>query len=57
MKTTTTFALATLATITLAACDTAGGGSAGGSRDTVRAVGSSTVYPFAKLVAEKLRPV
>ena len=35
----------------LAAC---GGGSSGGSRDQVRAVGSSTVYPFAKAVADAL---
>jgi phosphate transport system substrate-binding protein len=33
----------------LAGCDSGGGGS---SRDSVRAVGSSTVYPFAKQVAE-----
>ena len=31
-----------------------GGGSSGGSRDQVRAVGSSTVYPFAKAVADAL---
>ncbi|MGB7656464.1 MAG: substrate-binding domain-containing protein [Novosphingobium sp.] len=35
----------------LAAC---GSGSSGGSRDQVRAVGSSTVYPFAKAVADAL---
>lgn len=35
----------------LAAC---GGGGSGGSRDQVRAVGSSTVYPFAKAVADAL---
>lgn len=34
----------------LAAC----GGGASGSRDQVRAVGSSTVYPFAKAVADSL---
>lgn len=44
----TTAALA-LAATTLTACDDAGGGSAAQS---VHAVGSSTVYPFAKLVAE-----
>ncbi len=38
-----------LAATTLAACDDTGGGSAAQS---VHAVGSSTVYPFAKLVAE-----
>ncbi|KPF63927.1 substrate-binding domain-containing protein [Porphyrobacter sp. AAP60] len=37
-----------LASLALAACD--GGG--GGARTSVHAVGSSTVYPFAKLVAE-----
>ncbi|MDY7097652.1 MAG: substrate-binding domain-containing protein [Pseudomonadota bacterium] len=36
-----------LAAMTLAGCD-----ATGGSRDSIRAVGSSTVYPFAKLTAE-----
>jgi len=39
-----------LATLALASC----GGQQSGSRDQVRAVGSSTVYPFAKAVAESL---
>ena len=39
---------ASLASLTLASC----GGSA--SRDSIRAVGSSTVYPFAKAVSEQL---
>jgi phosphate transport system substrate-binding protein len=34
----------------LSAC----GGSQGGTRDQIRAVGSSTVYPFAKVVADQL---
>ena len=38
------------AAATLAAC----GGGQGGSRDQVRAVGSSTVFPFAKAVADSL---
>ena len=38
-----------IASLALAACDSSGGGSA---RTSVHAVGSSTVYPFAKLVAE-----
>jgi phosphate transport system substrate-binding protein len=43
------FSLVALGAASLAAC----GGSGGeGTRDSVRAVGSSTVYPFAKLVAE-----
>lgn len=46
-RTTITLALAALA---LAACDNAGG--SGGARTSIHAVGSSTVYPFAKLVAE-----
>lgn len=33
--------------------DQAGGGGAGGSRDQIRAVGSSTVYPFATAAAEQ----
>ena len=40
---------ALLGTAALAAC---GGGTSEGTRDSVRAVGSSTVYPFAKVVAE-----
>ena len=43
-------ALAALSVLALSACgDTAGGG---GSRESIRAVGSSTVFPFAKLVSE-----
>ncbi|MFY7744859.1 MAG: substrate-binding domain-containing protein [Erythrobacter sp.] len=48
---TSTFAALALAALSLAACDGAGD-SSGGSRNSVHAVGSSTVYPFAKLVAE-----
>ena len=41
------------AALTLAGCgDQSGGGSAGGTRDQIRAVGSSTVYPFATAAAE-----
>ncbi len=40
----------TLALTTLSACDAAGGGA---SRNQVRAVGSSTVYPFATAIAEQ----
>ncbi|MGX7896382.1 substrate-binding domain-containing protein [Tsuneonella sp. HG222] len=49
MKLTKTIAFATISALALAAC---GSESAGGTRDSVRAVGSSTVYPFAKAVAE-----
>ena len=43
-------AFAALSLLALSACgDTAGGG---GSRESIRAVGSSTVFPFAKLVSE-----
>lgn len=42
---------AALCALSLVACG--GGDTRGGTRDTVRAVGSSTVYPFAKLVAEQ----
>lgn len=48
---TKTFAAALVASVSLAAC---GGGEAGASRDQIRAVGSSTVYPFSKAVAEAL---
>jgi phosphate transport system substrate-binding protein len=44
-------AVATLALATLSACDSSGGGSE--SRNQVRAVGSSTVYPFATAIAEQ----
>ena len=43
----------TAATIALAACGSQGGDGAG-NRDSIRAVGSSTVFPFAKVVAESL---
>jgi phosphate transport system substrate-binding protein len=49
MKTKLRFTLAALCAASLAACGGTGGE---GTRDSVRAVGSSTVYPFAKLVAE-----
>lgn len=42
--------VASLATVLLAGC----GGSQGDSRDQIKAVGSSTVYPFAKAIAESL---
>jgi phosphate transport system substrate-binding protein len=41
--------LAALCTASLSAC---GGGAGDATRDSIRVVGSSTVYPFAKLVAE-----
>lgn len=51
MKSTITALIAATASLTLVAC---GGGASGGggARDSIRAVGSSTVYPFAKQVAE-----
>jgi phosphate transport system substrate-binding protein len=52
MKQMTSLALALAATATLSACGS--NNDAGGSRDQIRAVGSSTVYPFAKAVAEAL---
>ena len=48
MKTIRTVGLIAASALALSAC---GGGSAG-TRDTIRAVGSSTVYPFAKIVSE-----
>jgi phosphate transport system substrate-binding protein len=48
MKFAKSFAFASIAAIALTAC----GDSGSGTRDSVRAVGSSTVYPFAKAVAE-----
>lgn len=43
---------ATAAALALAACGSQGGGA--DTRDSIRAVGSSTVFPFAKAVAESL---
>ncbi|MEP2236139.1 MAG: substrate-binding domain-containing protein [Alteripontixanthobacter sp.] len=50
MKLTKTLAFAAISSLALAACDNSGSG--GGTRDSVRVVGSSTVFPFAKKVAE-----
>ena len=45
--------LLAISTLALSACnDQASSGGAGGSRQEIRVVGSSTVYPFAKAVAE-----
>ncbi|HEY6814398.1 MAG TPA: substrate-binding domain-containing protein [Croceibacterium sp.] len=49
MNITTRFSFAALCAASLAAC---GGNAGGGTRESVSVVGSSTVYPFAKLVAE-----
>lgn len=49
MKLMKTLALATAASLALTACGDTGGS---GTRDAIRAVGSSTVFPFAKLVSE-----
>lgn len=48
MKKFSKIALASVMTLALAACGTEGGD----TRDSIRAVGSSTVYPFAKAVSE-----
>lgn len=42
-----------LALATVAACGSNGGGGAGSAASQIRAVGSSTVYPFAQIVAEQ----
>lgn len=44
-------AVVAVSALALAAC---GGGGGDGTRDSIRAVGSSTVYPFAKAIAESL---
>ena len=46
-------ALSAIALIALAGCDDNGGSASSGVRDQIRAVGSSTVYPFATAVAEQ----
>lgn len=55
MKHKAVFAISALALAAgVSACqDQAGSGGAGGSRDQIRGVGSSTVYPFATAVAEQ----
>ena len=53
MRSTKTFLIVAASSMALAGCGGSGGSSAG-SRDFVRAVGSSTVYPFATAVAEEV---
>ncbi|CAM8647506.1 MULTISPECIES: substrate-binding domain-containing protein [Sphingobium] len=52
MKTFALLAATTVSVLSLAACGDQSGGGAGQTRDQIRAVGSSTVYPFATAVAE-----
>ncbi len=52
MKQFAALAVSILALMPLAACGDEAGGAAGGTRDQIRAVGSSTVYPFATAAAE-----
>jgi phosphate transport system substrate-binding protein len=57
MKNVKAAALVAISALALSACGGSGGGGGGGgggARDFVRAVGSSTVYPFATAVAEKV---
>jgi phosphate transport system substrate-binding protein len=54
MVTVRNLAVAAVSALALSACGGSGGGSSAGSRDFVRAVGSSTVYPFATAVAEQV---
>ena len=49
MTKTKSFIFAAVSAVALAAC----GGTDSGSRDSIRAVGSSTVFPFAKAVSEE----
>ncbi|WP_305097828.1 substrate-binding domain-containing protein [Croceibacterium aestuarii] len=49
MKLSKSIAFASLSALALTACGSSGGGAA---RDSIHAVGSSTVYPFAKAVSE-----
>ena len=50
MKAIKTRCFAALSVLALTACG--GDAAGGGTRDSIRAVGSSTVFPFAKAVAE-----
>lgn len=54
MRTIRNLSFVAVSALALSACGGSGGGSAAGSRDFVRAVGSSTVYPFATAVAEQV---
>ncbi|HKX78562.1 MAG TPA: substrate-binding domain-containing protein [Novosphingobium sp.] len=57
MQTTKTLSLAVLSAtsaLAVSACGGSGGGGADSGRDFVRAVGSSTLYPFATVVAEQV---
>ena len=49
----TKFAIIAMATLALAGCENQADGGGGGSRDQLRIVGSSTVFPFAKAVSEQ----
>ena len=48
-----TIAITGFATLALAGCQDQSGGAAGASRDQIKVVGSSTVYPFTTLAAER----
>ncbi|MCP1471177.1 phosphate transport system substrate-binding protein [Sphingobium sp. OAS761] len=52
MKKIALLAMTAASVFSLAACGDQSGGGAGGTRDQIRAVGSSTVYPFATAIAE-----
>src|ERR1044072_1524774 len=47
------FTVAAMAGLALAGCQQQSEGGSGGARDQIRAVGSSTVYPFTTAVAEQ----
>lgn len=51
MRSTFKLVLAAASVLALGACDA--GSTGGGTRDSIRAVGSSTVFPFAKVVSER----
>ena len=51
-RTVVAMALLSSAYLGLVSCNSGGAGNSGGVRDQIRAVGSSTVYPFATVVAE-----
>jgi phosphate transport system substrate-binding protein len=53
MRLSKSLAFLAVSALALSACGSGGGGG-DGSRSSIRAVGSSTVYPFAKAVAESL---
>lgn len=57
IKSIAAFSALTVSALALSACGDKAGNAGGGARDTITAVGSSTVYPFATTAAEAFKAV